>query len=167
MARRLEDLLNDADELIEKKASKTKKADTVSIAEDDEVTKLAHELLAEDSVEEKPQAPAAAPWSFEEKVAHAVAVVGILSQIEELEKIGQFEKVASEKGFNQEQLDHFLGEKAAAAVRAGVAKVKKLLPAALLGGAAGTAMGYSKGNDSGYSKALNDVNQAFSEYGNT
>lgn len=172
MARRLDDLLNEADQLIEKKAAKAQApATSPSKEEDDEVEKLANALLAEENVDTM-SAQKRAPkgdedWNLEEKVAHAISIVSVLSQIEELRKLGDFEKTASSKGFSQEEIDQFMGEKAAAAITAGAEKVKKLLPAALVAGGAG-GLGYvkgqSSGKDKGYSQALNDVNQAFEQY---
>lgn len=171
MARRLDDLLNEADELIEKKAAKSQSPVTSSEVEDDEVEKLASALLAEEDVNlmsAQKRAPRGdEDWNLEEKVAHAVAIVSVLSQVEELRKLGDFEKTASSKGFSQEEIDQFMGEKTAAAIRAGADKVRSLLPSALVAGgvgAAGYAKGRSSGKDTGYSQALNDVNQAFEQY---
>lgn len=171
MARRLDDLLNEADALIEKKAAKAQ-APASSSAEEDEVEKLANALLAEENLETmsaQKRAPTKGTdeWELGEKIAHAISIVSVLSQIEEIQKLGQFEKTAAEKGFSQDEIDHFMGEKVAAAIQAGADKVRKLLPAALAAGgagAAGYASGRTKGKEKGYSQALNDVNQAFEQY---
>lgn len=154
MAKSIDELIREADVIIEKRASKKSEVDTVLPADDD-VVKLAA-LLVEDVM------PATSEPKIEEtlveKVAHAIALVETLSSLNQIQKIMQFEKTAKEAGHTDEQIDAFLEKNAA------LKPVHKYvtLPGMLAGVVGG--LGYSKGKKKGYEKALDDVNKAFSAY---
>ena len=47
-----------------------------------------------------------------EKVAHALAIVETLMNIEQLQKVAAFEKTATERGFTPEQIAEFIEKQA-------------------------------------------------------
>ena len=114
---RIDDLLREADLIIEKKASKnTEVKPAVSVVGDDEVTKLANLLMENDSetftskvanetVKEVEEV------NFVEKVAEAIVLAEVVKNIDKFTKIAQFEKQAQEAGYSQHEIDKFIVEK--------------------------------------------------------
>lgn len=157
---KLEDLIREADSVIEKKAAKA--APVVSTDSSDDITKLAEMLLSDDEVkptQTKVAAPAREETPFE-KIAHAIAIVETLVNIEELQKLASFEEQAKSKGFSDAQVEEFIEKKAAA-----LKPVHKYvtIPGALL--ALGAGAGHAHGKKSGYSEAMGDVSRALSGQG--
>lgn len=113
MAIKIEDLLREADQFIEKKASANKEANLVENS--DETVKLASLLLQEDEVlaklasSNKPEPKQEEDFSV--KLAHALVIGEMLNNIEKFDKIEEFEKRASAQGFTQEQIDEYIVEK--------------------------------------------------------
>lgn len=104
---KIEDLLREADAVIEKKAS-VKVEEKLEVS--DEVTKIANLLMQEDDEYEK----IASPKENEDlsvKIAHALVINEILCNLDKFNKIEEFEKKASAQGFTQEQIDAFVVEK--------------------------------------------------------
>ena len=147
MARSLEQLISDADQIIEKRAAAPKAQAAV---DDGEVVKLASLLAAKDA----PQADTF-QMTMLEKVAHSIAIVETIQQLEQLEKIAKFEEGCRGKGFSEDQINAFLEKR-------GFKEVSKYVVPAGLAGLAGLAYGHHKGKEKGYRKALGDVQSAFS-----
>jgi len=103
MAKTLDTLLSEADAFIETKLAKAKPE------QKDDIFKLAEELktsgrtLDEDDV----------TFSLTEKIAHSVAVVDTLLNLETLCKMAAFESQAKESGYSEDQLSKFFEKKAA------------------------------------------------------
>lgn len=151
----LNDLIREADTIIEKKASKNKPA-VQTFDDEDEISKLAALMVGDDQLAPKQEKVASAivetPF---EKIAHAIAIVETLINIEELQKLASFEDQARDKGFSETQIEEFI-EKRASALK----PVHKYvtIPGALL--ALGAGAGHVHGKKSGYNAALSDVSQA-------
>lgn len=154
MARTIDDILNEADEIINSKG--TEKTAAPAPTEDD-VTSLARLLMDPAQVTKLAAQPESFEMNLHEKVAHAIAIVDTLGQIEELQKLAQLEAAALERGVPQEQIDAFIQEKLAAN-----AATKFVVPAALTG-VAGYAMGRKSGKEKGYNKAVDDFSQMLSQ----
>lgn len=157
---KLEDLIREADSVIEKKAAKV--ASTPTVEPSDDVMKLAQMLLSDEEVKTAQTKTAstvkeATPF---EKIAHAIAIVETLVNIEELQKLASFEEQAKSKGFSDAQVEEFIEKKAAA-----LKPVHKYvtIPGALL--ALGAGAGHAHGKKSGYSEAMGDVSRALSGQG--
>lgn len=107
---RLEQIIAEADQIIEKKASKKQEVPVASSTDDDTV-KIASFL---ESFEEKPGSKEESPFqmTFVEKLASAVAMVEALNNIEDFQKLASFKEAAISKGFTPEQVDSFLEKKA-------------------------------------------------------
>lgn len=189
MSKSIDQLLNEADTIIEKRASDdTQSQEELDLTSDDEVVKLASFLMEEDkefaeqvtppkSTHEKVASTQVSedevnmgtlePQSvYIEKIAESLAIVDTLINIQELAKAHEFEKRAKAAGYNDEQIEEYLQKQAKAAAK-GVGTAGKAMLAALgLGGAAGTGavVGRKKGKQEGYGEALGDVEQAFRQY---
>lgn len=113
MALKIDDLLREADQAIEKRASASKEVKQVE--SNDEVTKLATLLLQEDEefakLANSQQAEPKQEDSMTVKIAHALVITEMLSNIDKFNKIEEFEKRASAQGFTQEQINEFIVEK--------------------------------------------------------
>lgn len=109
MALKIEDLLREADQMIEKRASANVEVQPVY---SDETAKLANLLMQEDDEYEK-VATVVEPVKEEltVKIAHALVMVEMLTNLEKFNKIDEFEKRAAAQGFTQEQINEFVVEK--------------------------------------------------------
>lgn len=155
MARSLSDILNEAEGIIEKRASEKPVAQSF-----DAVEKYASFLNGLASAAPSPAAPE--EFNLLEKIAHAIAIVDTLTFLEEHEKIAQFEDICRERGYSEEQIAGFIEKKASGmAVSKGMSRY--LLPAALAAGAGTFAVGHHKGKKKGYNQALDDISAAMSQ----
>ncbi len=150
---RLDQLIAQADEVIEKRASKQEPPVTAA-SDHDEVVKLAS-FLENMEPGHATSEPSPFEMNFVEKLACSVAMVEALNNFEEFQKIAEFQEQALASGYTQAQVDEFL-EKKALKVPASVT-----IPALAL--MAGGAAGHMHGKKKGYSKALEDVQHAFSQ----
>jgi len=116
MAESINDLLNEADSIIESRVDNTKTASLAIQDNDDDIVSLAAEL---DRVGVQFENTKYASLTVDleetpfEKVAHAIAIletVQFINQEKELEKIA---KLAQERGIPQVEIDSFLQEKRA------------------------------------------------------
>lgn len=176
MALKIEDLFSQADEIIDARSGQEKTASVSTTKEDDEITKIANALLAEEdttqTIDMQPKVDKGNDdETLIEKVAKSLAVTEVLMNLTEFNKIAALEQAAIDKGIPQEQIDKFVTEKVAGLKGEGVKGLAKALtlPGAILGaggaaGAVGYVQGKKKGKEKGYSQALQDVNQAFSQY---
>lgn len=105
MAVNLSQLLQDADEIIEKRASSTV-FEKVPQPKEDEVTKLARELVEGEGGTDADE------WTSQEKLAHAIMLVATYANLPELTKIAQFESKAAEAGYSSEQIDRLIEKRA-------------------------------------------------------
>jgi F420-0:gamma-glutamyl ligase len=112
MPKKLSDLLKDADDLITKKT-----ASVAELPKDDDVVKLASELV---STEES----TAPELNFAEKVAHAAALLDTLINFESLIKVAAFEEEAKQAGYSEEQITDYFEKKASVPFRS----VTELIP---------------------------------------
>lgn len=113
MIKSINDILKEADAVIEKTAS-VKTASKI-IDSDDDITSLALELeKAGLSVGLEKQAAAQSDdeTAFE-KVAHAIAILEAVDSINNEEKLSKVAQAALEKGFTTEQVEAFVQEKRA------------------------------------------------------
>lgn len=104
--KKFQDILREADQIIEKRASKT---ETTPVANDDEVVKLAEALM--DYQPEKVASVQIDDETLIEKYAHAVAMVETIQLINEAEKLDKFVKTAQANGYNDEQIEKFIEDK--------------------------------------------------------
>ena len=121
--RSLNDMIRDADEIFEKRASKQEntKSTKSSGYSDDEIFKLAEELkspsrtsaarekLAEHDGETK------IAFTLREQIAHSAAIIDTLLNLEQLEKFAALESAAKEKGFSDAQIQSFFEKNASTA----------------------------------------------------
>lgn len=101
MAKSLDALLTEADALIESKLA------PVAAQPQDDIFKLAEELTASGKATDEDIA-----YSLTEKIAHSIAVVDTLLNLETLSKLAAFEDLAAEKGYSEEQMAKFFEKKA-------------------------------------------------------
>jgi hypothetical protein len=169
MAKTIDQLLREADDIIERRSQeKIASAVVASDEEPDSVEKLASALLSPVSAQPAAVQQESAVQTPFEKIAQAVLLVETLMNAEELAKLYQFEKAAEAKGFSEDQIADYM-EKAAANIN-----YKRLMPlipilgAAGLAGAGGAYVGHKKGKQSGtkagYSQAIQDVDKAMRDY---
>lgn len=108
MARSIGDLISEADEILAMKSGAVKVAEP-----QDDIYKLASELkkvaVKEDSTSDD--------LSVTEKIAHAVALVDTLLNLEEMRKIADFEKKAGEAGFSEDKVASFFEKRASVKFR--------------------------------------------------
>lgn len=158
----LSNYLREADEIIEKRASQGKPQ--TSAPSEDEVIKLAS-LLTQSEVAQQPQAETSSIQTLTEKVAHAIALVDTLMNLEQIQKLAEFEKKAKAAGHSDEQIEEFIKQASAGEKFKSVLKsLRAPTAAAAAGTAAGAALAHGKGKDSGYRQALQDVNEAFRQH---
>lgn len=99
MAKSLNTLLNEADQIITKHAS----VKDPEPAQTDDIFKLA-EQLTQDS--EDPQED----WSVLEKIAWAQAITDTVNNLGTIRKLAEFEKKATEKGFPEEKISEYINK---------------------------------------------------------
>lgn len=116
----LDDLLNEADQIIEKKASKNiqEKAPEYSDNLDHETAKFAEMLLDNDQVlneavtgHKKEASVKLKEMTPFEKVARSVAICEAVQTLADMEKLGEFVKVAKANGYSDEQVEKFVMDK--------------------------------------------------------
>lgn len=100
MAASLNSLLTEADSIIESRLSS--KAPAVQ----DDIFKLAEELKASSVKNDD------LDLTLTEKIAHSIAIVDTLLNLEALTKMASFEEKAKESGFSEEQISEFFEKKA-------------------------------------------------------
>ena len=115
MAKSLTALFQEADELISKKVA----AASTGADCDDDVVKLAKDLLAEDVHTDETSL-----YSITEKLAHATALLDTLINFEELQKVAAFEQEALRSGHSSEQIAEFFEKRASVRLRS----VTELIP---------------------------------------
>jgi hypothetical protein len=152
MARSIEDYLNEANDIIEKRAS----APAQKPPSDDEIVKLADILTAQ----EAPPPPPQLELTLFEKVAYSMAIIDTVRHIEEFQKIDAFEKTARERGFSDEQVAQFLEKRAE-----GPSALSKVLATGGALGLAGFAHihGKKRGKEEGYEQAMSDIQHALQQ----
>jgi len=107
MARSISSIIEDADKIIS-----TKIAETTPAVQDDDVFKLAEELVKGAADRGIQEVRSEDDYSFTEKVAHAVAIVDTILNLQEIEKIAAFTKEAKNKGFSDKQVSEYFEKKA-------------------------------------------------------
>ena len=122
MPRTIDQLLAEADDIIEKRASVSKKDLTEEVSDD--ILKLAQQLSSTD-VEEADDGDDSNVKTLLEKVAHAMAITEVFANLPYLKKAAEFEKQASEKGYDKEKIQGYL-EKAASA--ANYVRISQMIP---------------------------------------
>lgn len=153
MARTLDQILNEADDIISGRSAAQEK--TASPAPSgDEIENLAKYLESEVHAQTKVASSDVEMTAFE-KVAYSMAIVDTMTTLEKLTKVAAFEEKARAQGYSEAQIGEFLEKQAASEFGK-----KTILPAAAAALAAG-AYGHSKGKEKGYNKALDDVSGAF------
>lgn len=101
MAINLSQLLKDADDIIEKRASKKPDESTRK----DDISKLAEELKASSEDTE---------WTPQEKLAQAIMLVSTYANLPQLAKLAQFEAKALKAGYDESAIESFLEKRAGA-----------------------------------------------------
>lgn len=150
--RNLDELLSEAESIIEKKAEAKQRPTSSQSESDKEVAKLANLLVNDGMFTEVPIE--VDRESLVEKVAHSLAIVQTLANAEHLAKIAEFHERAVASGYTDEQIFPVIEK---------IAKKKllklpwKLLSGGLLAGGAGAGVAHKKGKDSGYEQAVKDV----------
>jgi len=170
----IDQLLNEADEILEKRASVV----APTIDSEDDVIKLANFLMKEDE-ELKPRPTSNlqekvanvssmvdVTQAMFEKIAESIAIVETLENIVTLTKEAEFTKKAKEAGHSDTDIENHLLK--ISSVRSGASKLIAPAVASVLAasaaGVAGHKSGKSKGEQAGYVKALKDVDDAFKMY---
>lgn len=102
MAKSLDALLSEADAIIE-----TKLASKKPEPRDDDIFKLAEDLKGS-----KPAADEEMCLTLTEKIAHSIAIVDTLLNLDTLVKMAQFESKAKESGFSDGQISEYFEKKA-------------------------------------------------------
>ena len=119
MPKSIDELLAEADSIIEKRAEK-KEEESSDISE---ILKLAQSLQNE-TIEED-DLPESNCVSLLEKVARSLAITEVFANLPTLKKLGEFNKVASERGCSPDQIDAYL-EKAASQTK--MVKMVDIIP---------------------------------------
>lgn len=152
---------------------------TASVAQpkgqgDDDILALAAQLSKSATATPLAGPTPDAVMNMTEKVAHSIAIVDTLLNMQELVKMAEFEKAALARGFSQPQIEAYMA-KTANAKASGLSTIANLLRkagpragiaagAGGLGLAGGASVGHKKGEEQGYGQALDDVNRAFQEH---
>lgn len=176
----IDEILMEADGVLEKRAAKNPKPEVSSEA-DAEVVKLANFLMQEDASlfeKQKPTVKIASSTSatptmsndqyLAEKIAEAFAITETMLNLEELRKEQLFIEKAAAAGHSEEAIEAFLEKRAAPKVKMPVGKILAGLGAGAAAGAAhhvGKKKGQQQGAAAGYTQALHDVDDAFKMYG--
>lgn len=151
---KLDQIIAEADQIIEKRASAPAKEQPVS--NDGEVSHLAN-FLENFEGEKTAQVREEAPFqlTFVEKMASAIAIVEAVNNFEQFQKLAQFQEHALKNGYTQEQVDEFLEKKAL--------KVPTSVAIPALAAVAAGVGGHLHGKKKGYDKAIKDVHTAFEQ----
>lgn len=162
--RNISDLIREADEIIEKRASKKEDKPV----DNDEITKLANSLMEQENLHQEKIASVSIEkplQSVVEKLAHAVALVDTYINLEEFQKVADFEEKALEAGYSPEAIEQYV-EKIASDGRFKTVMKALRIPLVASGAAGVTAgaLGYGKGHSKGYVSALKDVDQALKQH---
>jgi hypothetical protein len=154
---RLDEIIAQADAVIEKRASAHQVPPVTAASNDEEIVKLASFLMSDGPTKVESSPATTFEMTFVEKLACSVAMVEALSNVEEFMKVAEFKDKALQSGYTQDQVDAFL-EKRALAVPRSVA-----IPAlaAVAAGAAGEVHGRKKG----YNNAISDIQSMYSQQG--
>jgi hypothetical protein len=107
MGTSLDRLLQEADDLIEKRASKVA---PIELNADEDINQLASFLMGGEKVASVKEEPALVDTPFE-KIARAIAILEAAISINDMERVSKFEKVAMDNGYSDEQVTAFLSEK--------------------------------------------------------
>lgn len=124
MPKTIDQLLAEADEIIEKRASASKEDTTEEISDD--ILKLA-EQLSSTPVEDGADEPVENNHvnTLLEKISHSLAITEVFANLPYLKKAAEFEKQASEQGHSPEKIQGYL-EKAAS--RANYVRMSDMVP---------------------------------------
>lgn len=160
---RLDQLIAQADEVIEKRASKAPVVTPELASESDETVKLASFLRDLEPGSVGTSEPSPFQMTFIEKLASAVAVVEVLGNIEEFNKLAEFEAKALAAGHTQEQVDAFLMKQAGLAGDIARHPATKGIGILAATHAAAGAFGHSKGKKKGYEQGQADFMRALQE----
>jgi len=118
MAKSISALLQDAEELISKKIASA----NAPVHAEDDVTKLARELMAESEVE--PSYEDVSDFTITEKLAHAAALLDTLINMDTLVKVAAFEDEAIRSGHSPEDVSEFFEKRGSVSFRS----VTELIP---------------------------------------
>ncbi|MCJ7520614.1 MAG: hypothetical protein MUP21_00080 [Dehalococcoidia bacterium] len=133
--RSINDMIRDADEIFEKRASKQEntKSTKSSGYSDEDIFKLAEELrgptkapvvrdkVANDDGETK------LAFTLREQIVHSAAIIDTLLNLEQLVKCAALESAAREKGFSEEQIQSFFEKNASVGFRSILSEIPALL----------------------------------------
>lgn len=163
MATKLDQLLQEADQIIATRAAAGQEKTASADFSDEDIFALAEQVKTapfSGGQEKRASAPSLETTPSEcvtvtEKLAHAFAMVETFINIPHLQKMMQFEKSARERGHSDEEISDFI-EKQAGKSEGAVSLGKVLLDAGLMsaGGAGGYAIGEKKGTREGARKGL-------------
>lgn len=112
---KIENLLGEFDELIEKKASQ--KTTPEPVEGDDDITKLAQMMIDSDQdfnealTGQKKEASEIVEETPFEKIAHSAAIIEATKNLAQLKKVAEFKKTAMDNGYSEEAVDKFMEEK--------------------------------------------------------
>jgi len=130
--RSINDMIRDADEIFEKRASKQEntKSTKSSGYSDDEIFKLAEELKSPSSASREKLAErdgeTKIAFTLREQIAHSAAIIDTLLNLEQLEKFAALESAAKEKGFSDEQIQSFFEKNASVGFRSILSEIPVL-----------------------------------------
>jgi hypothetical protein len=99
MSKSLNTLLSEADQIIAKHAS-VKKTEPIQT---DDIFKLAQQLTT-DPVDQKED------WSVLEKIAWAQAITDTVNNLNHIQKLAEFEKQATERGFPKKKISEYINK---------------------------------------------------------
>jgi len=105
MTKTFNDLIAEADQIIDKHTTKT--AAQTAIQQADDVFKLAEELI-------RPADDSKTHMTMIEKVAHAFALVDTVINLPEIVKLAQFEEEAMKKGISPDRIAGYFEKNASA-----------------------------------------------------
>lgn len=154
---RLDDIIAQADAVIEKRASANQVPPVTAGSNDEDVVKLASFLMNDEPTKVESSPATSFEMTFVEKLACSIAMVEALNNIETFVKIAEFKEKALQSGYSQDQVESFI-EKQALHIPNSVAIP---VAAAIAAGAAGSMHGKKKG----YEKAMADVQRSYMTQG--
>lgn len=117
MAKSLDTLLSEADALIDSKL------DCKTPAPQDDIFKLAEELTHSGRSTNEDMA-----LTLTEKIAHSIAIVDTLLNLESLSKMASFEDKAKESGFSNEQISEFFEKRSSVKFRSVLDEISWMRP---------------------------------------
>lgn len=132
--RSINDMIRDADEIFEKRASEqgSTKGKSSKGYSDEEIFKLAEELknpakapIAREKVA-KDDGETKLAFTLREQIAHSAAIIDTLLNLEQLEKFAALESAAREKGFSDEQIQSFFEKNASVGFRSILSEIPAL-----------------------------------------